>query len=355
MDPPAIWMVREIVIAGRHLTDFTNVQEYLLPNDAGKILDLAVGNHPIGDIPNSGFETRGTYALYQTAGGETILNFTTLLDSTFHSSFHFQLSVPSDTRTIYAVTDTNTGFTDVYIGGGSQLAVFSAYNQLSGSIPTPVAAIANVSELAVSNNAGIVSIWALDASNALWRLQSDGLPSGPNPVSWTMPLVIRSDIAQLAPLYNSVQDVQELIVVDAKTSQPSHLIRDPVSTSWTQYPLAVKALNKILTFPSYTTQIRMTDPLGRALPSQSAQLSADQFVSVAINGEAYNVGSKPVTISASAVGKITILQPVTSIESPNFYFTLPHAISSVTINPAAKVTDKLFSVKVCYTLIGTCD
>ncbi|TDL15920.1 hypothetical protein BD410DRAFT_795906 [Rickenella mellea] len=327
----------------------TNVEtlwtEYALPNDAATILDLAVGNHPIGDVPNSGFETRGTYALYKTAGGDTVLNFTTLLDTTFNQSFHFQLSVPADTQTIYAVTNSDSGFTDVYVGGGSQLGFFAASNQLSGSTSTPIGNVPNVAELAVSYAGDSVSIWALDSNNSLWRLQSDKLPSESTPISWSSPLVIRKDIAQITPIYNKAQNVQELITVDAKTSQPSHLVRDPTTTIWTQNLLPVASLDKLLTFPSYTTQIRINDAVGRGIPGQAAQLSADQFVSVVVNGEAYNVGNAPVGVSAGPSGKITIVQPVTSIESPYFHISFPNGTSPVTINPAAKVTDKLFAVK----------
>ncbi len=309
---------------------------YPLPNNTDSFIDLAIGRLPRG---------RGVYALYQ-VGPTLTLEFTTFKDKFGHGPYNVSLLPPPGATVLFPLPNAR-GYTDLYVAGDSGLSVFPALTQQSNVSARPIAdaqtipEVRGLKELIVSTDSSETSIWALDGQENLIYTTGDN-SAQPN---WSYPVILRRQVAQIAPLRNQEKKTNEIFIVGGDSSL-AYLWQDPVTTLWKESDIPLPDTGKLLTFNCYTTHINLVDQLGRPLMDKTVNITASEWIYVTINGASYELDpTNPISIKPDIQGNITIINKVSTISTPIFHLQADFLDHVIDVDPAARIKDGLKQIK----------
>lgn len=307
-----------------------------LPNNTDSFIDLAIGRLLLG---------RGVYALYQ-VGPNLTLEFTTFKDKFGHGPYNISLVPPPGTKTLFPLPNAH-GYTDLYVAGDHGISLFPAWEQPSGSNAHVVVdaqifpEAQGLTELIASADASKTAIWAIGGQEKLLYTTGD---TGNQP-HWSHPVILRSQVAQIAPLRNQEKQTNEIFLVGGDNSL-AYLWQDPVTTLWKESDIPLPDTGKVLTLNSYATHIHLADQNDQPLIDKTVNITASEWVYVTINGFSYELDPvNPVPITPDIQGNITIIHRVTTISTPIFHLQADFLGHVIDVDPAAKIKLGLKQIK----------
>ncbi len=298
---------------------------YPLPTNAQHVIDLAVGTHLLG---------RGIYALYLN-NGERVLQFRQLEDA-----ININLSVPRQ-ATRLAVLPNDQGAADLYVAGDG-VYLFKAENQMSDAhaiaIQTPDP-LPSVVDMIVRDDAETVALWALTSQHELLYTTASKHDS-----AWSMPIRLRKDVAQIAPLRNPQKMANEMLMVGANDVTLAYLWQDPQTALWQETSITLPDSQKMLPFNAYLTQVHFRTQTERPVVDAEVTVTASSWCHAMINGIFYVLdANQSVKVRTDATGGLAITNKVESMATPRFKLQIGNAV--MTFDPAQKIKDGLRQVQ----------
>ncbi|KAF2133764.1 hypothetical protein P153DRAFT_427689 [Dothidotthia symphoricarpi CBS 119687] len=254
------------------------------------------------------------------------------------------------------------GLTDILVAGEFGIGYFesSALERMLGDPILPDIAFKQVVCSEVYKDLFChLTVFAISDHNELYFIE--GKRSKDRKVTFQTPsgLPIRQGVTMMSPQYNAKSNASELLYVsDNGSNGLRHLVRDPVSTLWTEDSLQIKVppgtpstLTKV---PVYMTSISLSNENGVPVPQgYSVNVTCEPHMHVNCNGRSFLLNGKPTKITTlDASGQIDLTLPVDplmgscTIKVELFEFKSKSSASDIIcINPAQRVIDGLSSVK----------
>ena len=316
-----------------HSNDAWSMTEFLLPENAQEILDMA-----IGEIEGQ----QGAYALYKTATGKS-LEFTTLPFKAPHTTktqrLNYTFDLPGDINSIEALP-TNTDSYDLY-GAGDGVHRWHGTSRVSQPIAADVSA---VSELIVRQDTARISIWMVQGDEKLQYVH--GARDGE--AGWSAPLILGTEVTQIAALRNGKLQTNEVFMVKGNKSM-SYFFQDPLTTRWQETPIPLPDLKKNLKpFDTYTTRVILTDDRGTPVILKPVRIRASEWAYVSINGVSHALAGRsapPIEVTTNEMGALTIVNRVRGLSTPVFEFTADWFSDAVEVDPSSKARGLLSKIK----------
>jgi hypothetical protein len=249
---------------------------------------------------------------------------------------------------------------DLYVISGGALYWFASDNQENGA--TGVLVVQNDLFIGVRTlfaflaSSTQVVVWGLNSSNEIFYITCS-LGRQTERSAWSNPVPILSGVEQLAPFANRTYSANCFF---AHTGQNKLVkaVKSPGTLMWTFQSITLPALTKSTpaqSLDSYTTQIQVTNDNGLPASNAEIRLSSTNVVAVTINHHYCILSSMPIIVTADALGCITVVEPVDSIQGSRL--TVEIGNTSVQINPMNKpfqqsvtldTVDKLRSATIHY-------
>jgi hypothetical protein len=306
--------------------------------NAPDVLDIAIGK---------GFDGDGYYTLASQVGGKA-MNFTSLPDSGGRV-IHVRLPVPPGAAALAVLPEDDKGLTGLYVAGDG-LYHIPASEQENGKKVTTIAAAKDapgLKGLFVREDSDRVAIWALDKGNRMQYVSGKKESQAGDstrfgiPKKWELPIVLRRDVAEIAPIRNGQKKTNDLVVIE-RNKTLAHLTQDPTNSIWNQRDIPLQDTGKLQTFNCYTTQINLRKQDDTPITNQAFKLTASEWCEVLINGVSHMIDSQnAVEVKTDVQGNITFLNKVSTISTPIFNLSgCPEPI-----NPAFKIKEGLKKIK----------
>lgn len=306
--------------------------QYPLPEDATRIVDLAIGYM-------RGFY--GVYTLYE-VGKDTSLQFISLPDPEYRTQrvrapFALQRGEVrlAGARALAVRTPPKRPgerrrADDLYVAGDFGVVVFRE----SGGAAVAVAAAADVGEverLLVRSDADTVALWALDRTQHL-RYLSARVEA---PDRWSWPIALAAGAGQIAALRSWSRKANELFVL-RNDHTLERRFQDPVTTRWERQAILLPDDGRMVEFNCYTSEVVLKD--GRGAPAAGVRLRvrASEWTQITINGATYVLDpERRVEVESDVEGVLTFVQPVSSLAACQFFVEGDELAGAVEVNPMA--------------------
>ncbi|WP_246628308.1 hypothetical protein [Paenibacillus oenotherae] len=353
-------------------------EQFPMPENAQEILALTPGSHALG---------RGVYTLYRKESALRLV-FTSVKDS-YGKTHNVELPVPQGARSLDALAAGSKGFTDLYIGGDGIYRI-PARNQSSVKSRQYVAELADaattagIKQIIVRDDEDKVSVWGLSGDNRLHYISGlknvmaaaaleaetademdEGLMLGAEDTAWEKSIVIRSGVTALAPIRNSKQGADTVLMKEGE-NKLLVMAQAPETRLWSSTSISLPDDGQVRKLKAFATKLHMKKADGSpyfpeleqklseredsgtnagAEPLQ-LRLSASDYVQLEVNGISYALNKgEAATIAPDAYGDISIITFADDISTPMLHVDHPSLGSRITINPAAKVHDGLDAIK----------
>ncbi|WP_027084484.1 hypothetical protein [Cohnella panacarvi] len=306
-------------------------QKFVLPENATKIHDLAIGTLE-GDI--------GVYALYDTSSGQS-LEFTSLPDPTYHKSSSYAFTLPGKMRAITALPNDQSDSFDLYVAGEGlyvyEASVLQDATEIASSDTIPFSNITDLNEMVVTQDAEFVSLFALSKDGSLFHCGA----SRNDLNTWSVPVLISESVTQITANFNASSQANELLSVKNDSTLKYHY-QDLDNALWKESQIQLPQLNEVVNFNCYTTHVNFTDQNGQILINQEISVSASSLCYTTMNGQVYRLDSdESVTVTTDTMGNLTIIQPVDTISVAVFHLTCSLFNEVIDIDPSTKVQNAL--------------
>ncbi|NVJ07999.1 M24 family metallopeptidase [Myxococcus sp. AM001] len=318
------------------------------PTDARTVLDYAPG--AIADLG------QGLYMLYARQDGSTQLIFKTLLNE-FGRDYVRVLTVPAGQNSLQ--TTAGSGTTSfLYAGGAAGLVFWDASAQLDSKATgwTAAQTVASGSQLPGMSAGGLVvrqnfnkpnaiAAWALSGSNLYLLSQFEYQGA----LHWTTPLVLKTDIALIAPLINPVTRANELVFLTtdwASQKAIHYLWQDPATTLWQEETIPLYNSDKVQEVSSYSTKLSFR--LNGQAPAARLPLTltSASYQSLLVNGLKYTVNAgASVQVATNVTGELDIIQQIQDLAVSTFTLSSSAFTDTLQLNPASNVYKKLAAVR----------
>lgn len=215
--------------------------------------------------------------------------------------------------------------TDLYVSANESLYWFASDNQKDGATGILVATsplLKTVGDLFVSEADGYVVVWGLNSNNEVFYL---ACPSGSQSQinQWSRPLPILTKVDAISPFIDRNYSAKTFFA--QSSTGLIKLIKSPTTSLWNSHNITLPPMNpKKASEPihSYTTHIKITDDIGKAVAYQPVTISASNVTSVYINHLYYLVGPNGIDLTADDLGTITIVETATSLAATRFQVTV---------------------------------
>lgn len=302
-------------------------QPWPVPQNASRILDVAVGTLPVLGA--------GSFALYL-VGSTLQLDFT--MAAQMSGQYISRSFAPPKGAAALGMLQNPDGTTDLYIAGNG-VYVYTSDNMQPNATPVQIGTTLNAgigTELAVRQDSSNIAIWVLDQGvlSYMHGTKGAGAPT------WTTPLPVQSNVGQIAALRNTTRDTNELFLVTAD-EQLSYLYQDPASTIWQQVVLPLADVGEVLPFQCYTTHITLRDQANAAVVRPFG-LSSSQWSYLTVNGAACICDADTTAaVTSDATGGITVISKVSGLSTPTISLHASFLEEVVDINPQAIINSNL--------------
>jgi hypothetical protein len=302
-------------------------QPWPVPQNASRILDVAVGTLPVLGA--------GSFALYL-VGSTLQLDFT--MATQMSGQYISRSFTPPAGAAALGTLQHPDGTTDLYMAGNG-VYVYTSDNMQAYATPVQIGTTLNAgigTELAVRQDSGSIALWVLDQGvlSYMHGTKGAGAPT------WTTPLPVQSNVGQIAALRNTTRDTNELFLVTAD-EQLSYLYQDPGSTIWQRVVLPLADVGAVLPFQCYTTHITLRDQANAAVVRPFG-LSSSQWSYLTVNGAACICDADTTAVVTSdATGGITVISKVSSLSTPTITLHAGFLEEVIDINPQALINNNL--------------
>lgn len=206
----------------------------------------------------------------------------------------------------------------------------------------------------------ILAIFAISEQDELYFIQGFRNKHGDVPTFQMSGLPIRTGVAVMSPQYNPQTNACEILYVTNEiNSGLRHLIRDPISSLWTdgavefRPPFGKPAV--LAKQAAYLTNIALSDSTGKGVPANyPVAITASPAVHVTCNGRSLLLNHTPRTVLANEQGHIDLALPPDAgmscsqlqlklIQFPPDNGVVPTA--NIEINPAQRVVNIMSTLK----------
>jgi len=224
------------------------------------------------------FLADGLYLLGEQSNGTVQAFFLTVPESGPHLVRELPGNAPS---WLTAIPDPDSDGSLVFLGDGDNVYRLNSEQQLQKKLgePIPGAQFDGVERVVALNTGDGQRVWVLDNAHGL-HFGSMDASGTPTPFR-----TLRRNVAQFAAIPSGVEGKHDLIVVgDSGTLGTA--TQDPVTTLWTQHPIAVHAPSLIRKTQAVITRVVFLDALGRPAVGRPIQVDASTSTRVEINGRA---------------------------------------------------------------------
>lgn len=358
-------------------------EQFPMPENAKEIVALTPGSHALG---------RGVYTLYRKESALRLV-FTTVKDI-YGKPHNIELPVPQGARSLDALAAGSKGFTDLYIGGDGIYRIPSR-NQSSVKSRQYVAELAaaastaGIKQIVARDDENKISVWGLSQDNRLHYISGvknaavaaaletetengaeDGGPLlAADDTAWEKSIVIRSGVSSLAPIRNSKQQADTVLMKEGE-NKLLVMAQAPETRLWSSTSISLPDDGRVRKLKAFATKLHMKkadgSPYFPELEGKLAEaeaeangsggnaaaeplqfrLSASDYVQLEANGVSYTLNKGDAAmIAPDAYGDISIITLADDISTPVLYLEHPSLSGKITINPAAKVHDGLNAIK----------
>ncbi|QEC77563.1 hypothetical protein [Mucilaginibacter ginsenosidivorax] len=235
--------------------------------------------------------------------------------------------------------------TDLFCTSGNGLYYFSSSTQLtSGAVGQPLFnndLFEEVKYLFAGSTNDRVYVWGLNEANQVFYTYC--------PVSqitmasaWSVPLPILTKVDVISPYINAVNNGNTFFAVG--DIDLVKMTQSPETTIWRQEHIHLPAplpTSPSIKIDSYTTRIVATDEFNQPLPNHSLMISAGTRSSFYINNLYYILDTKAIPVSTDAMGSITIIESVKSLNGNKITISDSDNTPLAQIDPMAKTIDKV--------------
>lgn len=191
-----------------------------------------------------------------------------------------------------------------------------------GSKPIPVSGLPKVSFRDVvcsekvdpqNKQATAITIFAVSEDNDLYYVQGNRRWSDGFITFSSSGLPIRTNVERISGRYNPATNSSELVYTGSGVDQVKHLIRDPVTSGWSESSISFSAPNTVLKFSAFVTSISLRDAIGRSVGENfPVQIKADSM-HVLANENSYCLSAAAArTIRTDSQGQIVLVSQASS-------------------------------------------
>jgi hypothetical protein len=234
--------------------------------------------------------------------------------------------------------------TDLFIAGDQGIGFFSSYaltrkpQIILPSIAFKQVAASERVDPFHPNDKSTFSIFAVSDSDELYYITGTRTFKGNVVTFATSGYPIRSNVSRMATLYNDVVGSFELVYAVNGQNSLRHLIRDPVTNGWNEYPILVPATGKAQKYPAYSTSITCTNGNGTPVPEDYPLQLSSESINAVVNGCTFHISNKPTAFFTDKSGQIRIITVAdNSLGHPPLILTL----TRFTDHPAAYTIDPM--------------
>ncbi|MCA9525048.1 MAG: hypothetical protein KC549_01975, partial [Myxococcales bacterium] len=316
-------------------------QPYAQPQDVRTLLDVKLGRLKLDRV------RRGTYTLFETNGGQLSLQFSSLPDPQTGGPPHTRtLPVPAGATCLGVLADPEAGGCSTLFVGGEGIYVFEADAQgamgaAASRIPDSSAPFTGLTALAIRQDRHHLSVWALDRSQRLTYTRGDQAAER----AWTLPMVMQTQVAQMATIRSAKRSANELFVARADNTTIQRLWQDPASSLWTEGRLSLPALLSTREVACYTTVVRFTDADGNPIAGQPVRLNASSWTYATVNGFYMTLDADTaVDVATDGTGSVTIIQEVAALSAPIFRFQGDIIQGTLIADPTAAARQRILAM-----------
>ncbi|KAJ5949441.1 hypothetical protein N7454_001025 [Penicillium verhagenii] len=256
------------------------------------------------------------------------------------------------------------GSTDIVVAGSKGIGFFdsTAINELRGAPIMPEISFKQVvcSENVKDDESNILAIFAISERDELYFIQGCRTSADGEVTFRTSGLPIRTGVAVMSPQYNQQTNACEILyVTNEVNSGLRHLIRDPISSLWTdgvvEFKVPLGEPGKRIKEPVYLTNIALSDSTGKGVPDEyPVIITASPAVHVTCNGRSLLLNHIPYTVLTNQQGHIDLALPADSSMSCSqlqlslIKFKPDNGIiptGCIEINPAQRVVNIMSTLK----------
>ncbi len=310
-----------------------NAESYTLPENTGKVIQLEVGQI---------YNEFGIFVLYEMKNENTML-FQSFPDEKYGEISAYRFSTENDINA-FSLLDNEQGNSELYLAGDG-LFKFDSPDSNKKTIAQSGQGI-EYSKIVTASNKKEVSIWTIGekdykglyyCSNKFYESSTDIKEK------WTNPLMLHDKVEEFTCLKGD-QFINQLFIFDSeKTSNAlTHIWQDKVSTSWTELPVHLEALNNIIKKETFTLGIDFSSKSSlHSFHEEKVSISAESNMLVYINDARVHIGPENSFETVIDGNQINIIYPTKNISPSLLYVEAEFLKDKISIDPAHKLKEKL--------------
>ena len=250
---------------------------------------------------------------------------------------------PPDAR-VLSLGAASTDGSDLYVGGhGVHLLgkdEFFVRDPQFEEVIAPERA-RNIRQLSVCENAeGATSVWALQADGQLLMTCRENAAE-----QWNQSLMIRSDIAELAPVMGDDHLTAGVLLV-YRDGHAGYLWRDAQGI-WQESEIRVADPQGSATTTCFASNIVISDENGFGLPLSEVTLRASVLSTLVVNGRSVTTGpDTPIRVQTDAQGSLRIFNRALSFAPALYRIDIDACCQTLEVNPAATLYSRFDNLSV---------
>lgn len=315
------------MVVGLRRDQSETIQNYLVETDTSRNsgvwklfqtaedYDTMTGMH-LGKPSASRFA--GMYELY-TSGDQTSFTFTPL-DSIYGPPAVLKLKPPEGASALGVVPLDDEGNTDLYVAADGVIHLY-----------TPEAQIDTAEGACILNNPivnGVDKLYAHSSRDEVVLIARNGKgelfyskcthENKNNSGSWSNPVPLRNNVEQIAS-YVNLQTGAEEIFAHIEGRKLEQYSKDPVTTAWNSNSILLEALDDMIEFTTYTSQVIVSDHNETPVPNAKIKLTASSPCNIYVNYKYASLDANvPVEVTTDNQGKLTLVQETDGLRGVSF-------------------------------------
>ena len=200
---------------------------------------------------------------------------------------------------------------------------------------------------------GKLAIFAVSEQNGLYFVEGTRLTEG-NKISFVASGVpIRGGVAAVSPQFNAKTNAAEVLYVsDAGANGLRHLVRDPVTSLWSEGAVEVKmdpdgGERGLVKEPVYMTTITLSNGAGMPVhEGYPVKITCEPPMQVTCNGRSFTLNGKPVEVrTAGSGGQVDLVVPVDELMGSCLLKVQVGGKETVEVDPAQRVVNLMSGIK----------
>lgn len=306
-------------------------QDYTLPENTAKVIQLEVGNF---------YDEFGTFLLYEMkAGAQMIFQSFPDEDDGIPDIFPFSASNEPCGFTTVSGKDGN----DVLYVSGDGIFVFKDGKETPDDIICERGKGIVFSKIEVSSNGDETAIWTIGKENekaGLYYLTNKFYESADkvNTSKWTAPLQMQDAIEEFSSIKGNAFTNQLFLLGSDENDALIHFWQDKETTSWNEHPVVLEELEKLNKLETFTLNVQFkSDDAILGFHGEKVSISAEANLLVYIGGKKVAIGPEKSYETTIQEDYINIVYPTKSIAASPLYVEADFLQSKETIDPAHKL------------------